>query len=214
MKGNKGGEVESRKGEVTTLNGIIELLGDLITSYMVRDFEEEQVKVAYIGPATRIYVEDDYVELVRGSEYTVPRWVAQILQEKNRAKISESPVDEVLVTRIYFNESRSRGQLKFEKLSGYFYSRIRQQLITLLKAYKDIEDFSKAHQVFQAITNLATSTKNLYKVRLAKILGLIGSEVGPDVLANLSEEEKHLYVALRTILDIFNQRVFEVERRG
>lgn len=196
------------------MNGLIELLGSLIVSYINRDFEEEQVKIAYMGPSTRIFVEDDYVELVRGSEYTLPRWIAQFLQEKNQAKVSEGLIDEVTVTRLYFNESRSKGQLKFEKLAGYFYSKVKRQLSTMLKSYRGIEDLSKAQQVFQVISNLATSTKNLYKVRLSKILSLIGTEVSPDVLANLSEEEKHLYTTLKNVLEIFNAKVFEVEKRG
>ncbi|MEM0000424.1 MAG: hypothetical protein QXH02_02345 [Desulfurococcaceae archaeon] len=196
------------------MNGLVELLGSLVVNYINRDFEEEEVKVAYMGPATKIFVEDDYIELVRGSEYTLPRWIVQILQERNRARPAEGLIDEIAVTRLYFNESRSKGQLKFEKLAGYFYSRIKQQLGTMIKSYKNIEDLDKAQQAFQSISNLATSTKNLYRVRLSKILSLIGTEVGPDLLANLSEEEKHLYTVLRSVLEIFNARVFEVEKRA
>lgn len=196
------------------MNGLIELLGALIVNYINRDFEEEEVRVAYVGPPTKIFVEDDYVELIRGSEYTLPRWVARVLEERGRAKSSEGLIDEVTVTRLYFNESRSKGQLRFEKLPGYFYSRVKNQLETMLKSYRNIEDFSKAQQLFQTISNLATSTRNLYRVRLSKILSLIGADVGPDVLANLSEEEKHLYTTLKGIFEIFSLKVFEVEKRG
>jgi len=196
------------------LNGLTELLGSLIVDYINRDFEEEEVKVAYIGPSIRVFVEESYVELVRGSEYTLPRWVAQVLEEKGYAKPSGELLDEVTVTRLYFNESRSKGQLKFEKLNGYFYSRVKHQLTSMLKSCKKIEDFGKAQQVFQTISNLATSTKNLYRVRLSKILSLIGVDVGPEVLSCLSEEEKYLYTVLKGVLEFFNTRVFEVEKHG
>jgi DNA replication factor GINS len=102
--------------------------------------------------------------------------------------------------------------LKFEKLQGYFYSRIRDQVSSMFRSYKEINDLSKAHQVLQSITKLSTATRDLYKTRLIKILNIVTSEIGPDVLANLSEEEKQLYSALRTILELYNSMVFEVEK--
>lgn len=196
------------------MNGLIGLLSSIIVRYIDRDFEEEEVRVAYIGHPSRVFVEDDYVELLRGSEYSLPRWMAYVLGERNRAKVVEVPIDEVMVSRLYFNEIRDRGRLKFEKLTGHFYSRVKQQLSSMMKAYKEIDDLSKAHQVVQSITNLSTSTKNLYKARLSKLLALVGGEVSPDLFNNLSEEEKHLLLALRNILEIFNTQVFEVEKRG
>jgi len=194
------------------LTGLLELIGLLGVRVIERDYEEEEVKVAYMGPSTSLFVEDDFVELVKGAEYTLPRWLAKFLGEKGVARIQEAPVEETMVARLQFNESRSRGQLKFEKLQGYFYSRIRDQVSSMFRSYKEINDLSKAHQVLQSITKLSTATRDLYKTRLIKILNIVTSEIGPDVLANLSEEEKQLYSTLRTILDLYNSMVFEVEK--
>jgi DNA replication factor GINS len=196
------------------LTGLLELMGLLGIRVIERDYEEEEVKVAYIGPPTSIFVEDDFIELVKGAEYTLPRWLAKLLSEKGVARIQEAPVEESVVARLQFNESRSRGQLKFEKLQGYFYSRIRDQVSSMFRSYKEINDLTKAHQVLQSITKLSTATRDLYKTRLIKILNIVTSEIGPDVLANLSEEEKQLYSALRTILGLYNSMVFEVEKHG
>jgi DNA replication factor GINS len=195
------------------LNGLIELLGSLIISFINRDFEEEEVKAAYIGSPLRIFIEDDYVELVKGAEYTLPRWIARILYENNRVKEVDKTIDETTVARIYFNENRSRGQLKFEKLPGYFYSRVKEQINTMMRTYREITDLSKAHQIVQSITSLSNTTRNLYKTRLSKILSMMGGDIGMDVLADLSEEEKHLYNTLKAILDVFNSKIFEVEKR-
>lgn len=196
------------------MTGLLELMGLLGIRVIERDYEEEEVKVAYIGPPTSIFVEDDFIELVKGAEYTLPRWLAKLLSEKGVARIQEAPVEESVVARLQFNESRSRGQLKFEKLQGYFYSRIRDQVSSMFRSYKEINDLTKAHQVLQSITKLSTATRDLYKTRLIKILNIVTSEIGPDVLANLSEEEKQLYSALRTILGLYNSMVFEVEKHG
>jgi DNA replication factor GINS len=194
------------------LTGLLELIGLLGVRVIERDYEEEEVKVAYIGPSTSLFVEDDFIELVKGAEYTLPRWLAKFLSEKGVARIQEAPVEESIVARLQFNESRSRGQLKFEKLQGYFYSRIRDQVSSMFRSYKEINDLTKAHQVLQSITKLSTATRDLYKTRLIKILNIVTSEIGPDVLANLSEEEKQLYSALRTILGLYNSMIFEVEK--
>lgn len=194
------------------MTGLLELIGLLGIRVIERDYEEEEVKVAYIGPSTSLFVEDDFIELVKGAEYTLPRWLAKLLSEKGVARIQEAPVEESIVARLQFNESRSRGQLKFEKLQGYFYSRIRDQVSSMFRSYKEINDLTKAHQVLQSITKLSTATRDLYKTRLIKILNIVTSEIGPDVLANLSEEEKQLYSALRTILGLYNSMVFEVEK--
>lgn len=197
------------------MNGLIELLGNLIVSYVKRDFEEEEVKVAYVGSPTAVFIEDDYVELIRGSEYILPRWIAQTLQEKERAKLPDEEVDYVTVTRISFNESRSRGQIKFEKLSGYFFSKIRSQITYTMKKYRTVDNLERAHEIAQSITSLVTATKNLYRVRLSKILSLICiQDVNPELLSNLSEEEKYLFTVMRSLLEIFNAKVFEVNRHG
>ncbi|MEM0001562.1 MAG: hypothetical protein QXS24_03805 [Desulfurococcaceae archaeon] len=196
------------------MNGLVELLGSLVSEFIIRDFEEEEVKVAYIGPALKLFVEDDYIELVKGAEYNLPRWIARILYENNRIKEMDKSIDEATVARIYFNENRSKGQLKFEKLSGYFYSRVREQINMMLKAYREITDLSRAHQIVQSVTSLSNTMRNLYKTRLSKILSMVGGDIGADVLADLSEEEKHLYNAVRSVLEVFNKKIFGVEKHG
>lgn len=197
------------------MNGLIELLGQLVVNYVNRDFEEEEVKVAYVGKPAKVFIEDDYVELFRGSEYTLPRWIAQILQEKEMARLSSEEIDYISVTRISFNESRSRGQIKFEKLGGYFFSKIRSQVAYIMKKYKSVDDLEKAHEIAQSITSLVTATRNLYRVRLSKILSLVSvQDISPEVLSNLSEEEKYLYAIVRSILEIFNSKIFEVSRHS
>lgn len=196
------------------MNGLIELLGSLVMEFVIRDFEEEEVKVAYIGPSLKVFIEDNYVELVKGAEYSLPRWIARILYENSKIKEMDRTIDETTVARIYFNENRSKGQLKFEKLPGYFYIRVKEQINVMLKAYREITDLSKAHQVVQSVTSLSNTMRSLYKTRLSKILGMVGGDVGSDVLADLSEEEKHLYNAIKAVLKVFNEKIFEVERHG
>jgi len=197
------------------LSGLIEVIGALIHSSLKREFEEEQVRVAYMGSPLKVFVEDDYVELVRGSEYTLPRWLALYLVEKNYARFAGEGVDVAKVSRLAFNESRSRSQLKFEKLEGYFYSLVKLEVEMMLKSHKSIDSVAKAQELLDRLNKLVTNTRNLYRYRLSKLMTLLTlQDAPPDVLANLSEEEKQLYEALKTLLEIFNARVFEVGGGG
>ena len=191
--------------------GLVEVLGEIITEFIPRDAEEEYVKVAYTGPSILVFIEDDYVELVKGAEYNLPRWIAQVLVEKGYARILEEGVDAVTISRLMFNESRSRGLVKFEKLKGYFYSRVKSTISHLIKQYKLVGNVEEIKRISDTLSALTSNTKMLYKIRLNKILSLLGvQETSPEILGNLSEEEKHLYSTVRTILEVFNRKVFEV----
>lgn len=193
------------------MSGLVELLSEVISGYVSRDSEEEYVRVAYTAPSILVFLEDDYVELVRGAEYNVPRWIAQLLAEKGCAKILEEGVDAVDLGRLMFNESRSRGQIKFEKLKGYFYSKVKSTIQHLLKQYKSATNIDEIKRISDTLSTLSSNTKNLYKIRLSKILSLLSvQELPPEVLGNLSEEEKLLYTTIRSVLEVFNERVFEV----
>jgi DNA replication factor GINS len=193
------------------VSGLVELLSEVISGFVSRDSEEEYVRVAYTAPSILVFLEDDYVELVRGAEYNVPRWIAQLLAEKGYAKILEEGVDAVDLGRLMFNESRSRGQIKFEKLKGYFYSKVKSTIQHLLKQYKSATNIDEIKRISDTLSTLSSNTKNLYKIRLSKILSLLSvQELPPEVLGNLSEEEKLLYTTIRSVLEVFNERVFEV----
>ncbi len=193
------------------MSGLVELLSEVISGFVSRDSEEEYVRVAYTAPSILVFLEDDYVELVRGAEYNVPRWIAQLLAEKGCAKILEEGVDAVDLGRLMFNESRSRGQIKFEKLKGYFYSKVKSTIQHLLKQYKSATNIDEIKRISDTLSTLSSNTKNLYKIRLSKILSLLSvQELPPEVLGNLSEEEKLLYTTIRSVLEVFNERVFEV----
>lgn len=197
------------------MNGLIESLAWLITAYLKRDFEEEEVRVAYTGRNMLVFIEDDYVELVKGSEYTLPRWIAQQLIEEGLAKPVDEPVDVAKVARIAFNESRLKSSTKFEKLSGYFYMAVNREVAELLRKYKSIDSVSKARELSERLDKLVASIKQLHKTRLSKLLSLLSmQELTPEALSNLSEEEKHLYSSLKTLLEVFNRNVFEVEKHG
>ena len=197
------------------MNGLIELLGNLIVDYIKRDYEEEKVRLAYIGPPARIFIDNEYIELVKGSEYTLPRWISELLVRRHLGRMINGEVDHSTIARLSFNERRSWGQLKFEKLSGYFYTRIKAHIHYLKEKYKAIEDLDKLHEHAQVISSLITHTKNLHETRLNKIITLLGApEYWPDAITALSEEEKQLYTILRSILDIFDKNIFEVDKHG
>lgn len=197
------------------MNGLLVLLSDLITKFIERDFEEEQVRAAFTGGSFKVFLEDDYVELVKGSEYTLPRWLAQYLADRGYASLPGEGVDPVNVAIIAFNEGRSRSFMRFEKLAGYFYLAVKQEVSSLFKRYKSVDSVAKAKELSEKLDKLVSNVKQLHRLRLSKILSLLTvQQVTPEVISNLSEEEKHLYVVLRTLLEAFNEKVFEVERHG
>lgn len=196
------------------MNGLLELLGPLIADVIRRDFEEEEVRAVYMGPSIRVFVHDDYIELVKGAEYNIPRWLARLLYEKKLVKEYDKPVDEVALARINFNESRSRGQLKFERLQGYFYNKVLDQIDLMIKMYKEETDLGKVSQIVKSIQDMSNALKSIYRTRLNKLFSIVNMEVASDMLADLSEEEKQLYNSLRTLLKIFGGQVMGVEKHG
>lgn len=196
------------------MNGLIELLGPLLAGVIRRDFEEEEVRAVYMGQPIRIFVHDDYVELMKGAEYTLPRWIARLLYEKKLVKEYDKPIDEVMLARVNFNETRSKGQLKFERLQGYFYNRILDQIELMVKTYKEETDLGKVSQIVKSIQDMTNSTRSIYRTRLSKLFSIVTSDIASDIIADLSEEEKHLYNILKAILKIFSTKVMGVEKHG
>lgn len=196
------------------MNGLLELLGPLIAEIVKRDFEEEEVRAVYMGYPLRVFVHDDYIELTRGAEYNLPRWLARLLYEKKLVKEYDKPIDEVTLARINFNESRSKGQLKFEKLQGYFYNKVLDQIDLMARTYKEEADLGKVSQIVKSIQDMSNAAKSIYRTRLSKIFSIVTMDVASDLLADLSEEEKQLYNTLKTLLRIFSTRVAGVERHG
>ncbi|MEM1800579.1 MAG: GINS complex subunit Sld5 [Desulfurococcaceae archaeon] len=197
------------------MNGLIELLGGILEKFVKRDFEEEPIKVVITSSGVTLFLEDNYIELVRGSEYILPRWIAYMLQDMKLASISDEEIDVSTMNRLAFIEMRNRSPPKFEKLKGYFYNKAKLRMKIMLRDYSKANDIKKLQEIAENLHGIMSSTVSLAKTRISKLLSMLSIQaVSQDIIDNLSEEEKLFYNSMKTLLEVFSKNIFEVETSG
>ncbi|WP_233418120.1 DNA replication complex GINS family protein [Desulfurococcus amylolyticus] len=197
------------------LNGLLELIGILTSDFIAREYEEEPVKILVTAQDLNVFIDDGFIELTKGSEQVVPRWIARKLAAKNQAKIVNDDISRDMLSQLVFNEDRYRNQLRFEKLKGYFYHRMKDTLVKNVEEYGRSPDIKRLQEVSELVRIINDSMLSLTRLRTRKIVSLTMTPGYPaDIVENLSEEEKILFNALKTILDIYYRRFIGVETIG
>ncbi|MCY0867781.1 MAG: DNA replication complex GINS family protein [Desulfurococcus sp.] len=194
------------------MDGLIEAIGPLIGRFVERDFEEEQVKVMFTSQGLTVFLQDGFIELVRGSEIMLPRWIARALVEYGYAKIAEDDIDNRRLSIIDFIESKNKSKPKFEKLKGYFYRRLKEKMNDVIREYRssDVRDIQKV-EIIKTISNFLSS---LVDMRTRKILNFLTPRIYPrEIVESLSEEEKLFFKGIRALLDVYYNNVLGVEAR-
>jgi len=151
----------------------------------------------------KIYLPEGIVELTKGSEYTLPRWVARELAEKGLVKYRDGDIGlEKLAKIAYAEESTSRKPV-FEKLYPYFYRLVVDELENL---YKILEK-EKQPRILADIQKYEEYLSKIGRIRVRKILNLLMIEAPQEVVSKLSEEEKLLYGMLKEVLSKWLMRL-------
>ncbi|MCC6061345.1 MAG: DNA replication complex GINS family protein [Desulfurococcaceae archaeon] len=132
------------------------------------------------------------IDLVRGVEIDLPRWVAETLENKEYVKIIRNVKSSDDVNRIRFQEERRSEGSKYElhKIPPNLYYEIRR----LIREYEKKID-SKDPRVFQEIEKLKKSFEKILSLRYKKILYYIqvSENIDEELEKRMTLEEKIFY---------------------
>ncbi len=162
-----------------------------------RDYEEEEVKIEILNDISRIFTNEGFIDLSKGSEYTLPRWIAKILEKEGVVKIKEENIDLEKLSKIAYNEEATLKKPQLVKLPPHFYMLVREEIENIKKSLQERQDINLLDDLKKYIDLLYT----IGRIRLRKIINtLMMIEVSQDFLDKMSMEEKLLYRILRDSL--------------
>ncbi len=176
--------------------GVLEKLLSMYMGLVYRDFEEELVRVIVVEDIGPIYIPEGVIELTKGSEYNLPRWIAVELYRRGYVEFKDKPVDLEKLAKIAYSEESSRKGIEFSKTPQYFYHIVGYEIDGLYERLERERDT----RLLLDIQKYEDYLLRIGKARVKKITQLIPIEIPQEVYMCLSEEERILYRMLREIL--------------
>ncbi|MCD6235893.1 MAG: DNA replication complex GINS family protein [Thaumarchaeota archaeon] len=144
-------------------------------------FENSLDEVSMLRDVQKLSLPSGVIEGIKaGTNLRIYRWIARKLIEKDLAKPVEDVLDIKSILQLRWKERNSPAEL--QPLPKYFYLRARESL-----RRKDSE--------------IAPHLKDIYSLRLTKIMNLVSKRVPESAVGNLTEEEKVLYECLLSVVD-------------
>jgi len=132
--------------------------------------------------------------LQKGSEEKIPRWVAQILEEKGFVEILEKPYSIQEVTKIRFSHTQQR--LGLSKLDDYFYINTINMLNRLEEKARKESDL----QMLKTLDRAKEDFNEISNIRLSNIIRAVQFRSLETILKSLSVEEKVLSILMQKTL--------------
>jgi len=186
------------------LSSIASLFIERLFEFLERDFSEEEVRIEVVGRSFKAFSHEGFVELVKGSEYVLPRWVSNMLVEEGVVKIREEGIDVEKLSSIAYNEEASLKKLNLMKLPRYFYLMVRHRVDDIRSRLTSSADISLLEEFKQLEDLLYT----IGRIRVKKLFNyILLPSVPQDVLDKLSEEEKMLYTLYRNFLETWMKKL-------
>jgi len=177
------------------VNGsFISLLVSKALEYIQRDFEEDEVRVEVIGEPTKVFTVEGFIDLVRGAEYNLPRRIAYELEKKGIVKIkSDDKISLETLSRLVYNEESTIQKTQLVKTKPFFYSIIRKTINDLKEKLRH----ESSIELLEEYRNFLDLLHTAARIRTRKMLNaLLLTEIPPDLIEKMSEEEKLLFVML------------------
>ncbi|MCD6488696.1 MAG: DNA replication complex GINS family protein [Desulfurococcales archaeon] len=178
------------------LTSAANLLAKLCLNLLKREYEEDYVRVIVLEDIGKIFVPEGVVELTRGTEYSLPRWIAQELVDKGVVELKEGEIGLERLAKIAYNEESTMRKPVFVKLYPYFYHLIIDEV---RKLYERLEA-EKTPLILSDVQKYENYISTIGKIRVRKLINLLLVEPPEDMFTKLSEEEKILYIMLKNIL--------------
>ncbi|WP_440059891.1 hypothetical protein ACSU1N_01645 [Thermogladius sp. 4427co] len=185
---------------------LIELVFGKVLDFLRRDFEEENVKVEVYREGLKLISLEGVLDMSKGAEYTIPRWVAAYYAKKGYVKIKDSRISVEDLSVLSYNEEAAYSRTLTNKLKGFFYKAMFTSKKDLVEQAKRTGELLKLDEVRRIEDALDT----LLKSRMKKIVGYsLISDIQQDIIEKLSEEEKYLLHSLRIIIDSWRRSISE-----
>ncbi|RLG82284.1 MAG: hypothetical protein DRO40_08045 [Thermoprotei archaeon] len=178
------------------LTSAANLLAKLCLNLLKREYEEDYVRVIVLEDIGKIFVPEGVAELTRGTEYSLPRWIAQELVDKGVVELKEGEIGLERLAKIAYNEESTMRKPVFVKLYPYFYHLIIDEV---RKLYERLEA-EKTPLILSDVQKYENYISTIGKIRVRKLINLLLVEPPEDMFTKLSEEEKILYIMLKNIL--------------
>lgn len=177
-----------------------------------REYMWSNVKVIVLKDHEDIVLPGTTIQLRRGTEIAIPRWISKILEEKGIVEVKDTQMNINELGRYSFLEVHSQTTSStLQKLPIDFYQRLRDYLENLREniARKPspelIDEYRKARSYVY----------DILRVRLSRILALVqvGTETSEirEELGKLTPEELILYKTIRKLLEDWQKEVIGLE---
>lgn len=186
------------------MSSIMKLLIEKIMEFIERDYMEEEVRIEVINKSPKIPLHEGFIELTRGAEYNIPRWLAKLLVKENIAKIRNDTISIEKLSGITYNEESLIQKLQLVKIPRYFYMILGDNLADLSKKLQETKDIS----ILEDYKQIEDLYMTIGRIRVKKILNLLLlPSIPSEIFDKLSEEEKILFNVLRETLLIWMKKL-------
>lgn len=147
------------------------------------EYENSQAQVVLSKDVQKLTLLGQVLENLRaGAPLKVYRWVARRLVEAGVAKPSEKVLEQRNILQLEWRERNNSSEL--QPAPEYFYLRV------LEEARGD-----------KGARELLPRVKDIYSLRLNKILSLAAKRVSPSMVENITTEERALYEAILAVVE-------------
>ncbi|MET1101228.1 MAG: hypothetical protein ABWW69_01940 [Pyrodictiaceae archaeon] len=162
------------------------------------NFMLKPVRVMVLKDLGVVSLDGVELELRKGVELELPRWLAELLVENGYAEYVETPITLQDIARIHFSTMSARNPGELEQLPKDFYNMAREYYLELSKRVRKelspviLEERSKAASYLSEIVNK----------RITFILQVMRSPaLLADIYQKLSPEEQVLLDTMHKLLD-------------
>ncbi len=176
---------------------------DIVLRMLRREYEEQLVQVIVLQDTGPVFTVEGVVSLTRGTEYSLPLWVALELSRRGLVKFKEEPVDIGKLAKIAYNEESTLKKPSFTKVEPYFYNMVIDEINRL---YRKLEE-EKNPMILSDIQKMEDYLLRIGRTRVRKLIQLLFIEPPQEIRNKLSEEEKILYQILKDSLKLWMMRL-------
>lgn len=146
-------------------------------------FQNSLDEVTMVKDLSKLSLPSGVIENIKaGVNIRVPKWVAEKLVGRDLAKSASGAMDLKLILQLRWREKSNQAEL--QPLPEYFYLKIREGL-------------GENREIFPHL-------KDIYSLRLSKIMNLAAKRVPRSIVENLTAEEKILYECLVNIVNAWH----------
>jgi len=146
------------------------------------EFENSQTQVTLSRDVQRLNLPGQALENLRaGAPLKVYRWAARKLVESGIAKPSEKVLNQRSILQLEWRERNNSAEL--QPAPEYFYLRVLEEARG------------------NGARELLPRVKDVYSMRLNKLLGFAAKRVSPNMIENMTAEERALYEAILALVE-------------